>query len=359
MVCVTNLVGDLRSAHHQMSPSLYHYTQTVAPHPGLHLPVSITLIASTHVTNQQLYKSPGLSPCKPRSIPPAFSDSRSCLLDYPLRLACDIPVCSCFDPACTTMSLSRPNKSLQVDPLASRLVYPVTEYSVTPGSSSFTPGHSTDMDTDRILFRIKQGPRTLEQHIREFLAIANYSTLPDCTIIEIYCDGVNEPLRARLRREGPRSSLAEFLNFALLCVGSPCTVEERDNADMAAAHPPRRLAVTPGHDATNKFLAWITREMAAVSERAALMAATAVPVHKMAAAPERVHTLAATTEPVHKVAATAVPVHKMAAVPARAHKMAATAEPVHKMAARTELRHVTAAIPEPYKAAAVFPESSQ
>ncbi|KAL0150728.1 hypothetical protein M9458_053951, partial [Cirrhinus mrigala] len=30
-------------------------------------------------------------------------------------------------PACTTMSLSRPNKSSQVDPLASRLVHPVTK----------------------------------------------------------------------------------------------------------------------------------------------------------------------------------------------------------------------------------------
>ncbi|KAI2648685.1 Retrotransposon-like protein 1 [Labeo rohita] len=164
------------------------------------------------------------------------------------------------------MSLSRPyNKSSHVDPLTSRLVYPITEQSVTTGSSSFTPGHS-DMDTDRILFRIKQGPRSLEQYTREFLVFANYSTLPDSTIIEIFCDGANEHLRTRLRREGPRSSLAAFVNFALMCVGSPCTVgvakEVRDNADKAAAHPSRRLAVTPDHDATNRFSAWIAREMA-------------------------------------------------------------------------------------------------
>ncbi|KAL0153365.1 hypothetical protein M9458_051329 [Cirrhinus mrigala] len=199
-----------------------------------------------------------------------------------------------------------------MDPLASRLTHSVTECTVKQGSSSFTPGHSTDMDTNRILCRIKQGPRTLEQHIREPLAIANYSTLPDCIIIEIFSDGVNQPLRARLRREGPRTSLAAFMDFALLCVGSPFTVgvaeEERDNAVMAAAHP----------------------------------------ACKMAAAPERVHTMAATTESVYK----------MAAAPERAYKMAATEEAVHKMAARTELRHVTAAIPEPCRVA-VFPESSQ
>ncbi|KAL0191934.1 hypothetical protein M9458_010230 [Cirrhinus mrigala] len=125
--------------------------------------------------------------------------------------------------------MSRPvNKGLHMDPLVSRLAPSVTEYSVKTGSSSFTPGQSTDMDTDRILFRIKQGPRTLEQYIREFLAIANHSTLPDCTIIEIFCDGINEPLKAKMRREGPRSSLAAFMDCALLCVGSPFTVGVAD-----------------------------------------------------------------------------------------------------------------------------------
>ncbi|KAI2643990.1 Retrotransposon Gag-like protein 9 [Labeo rohita] len=125
-----------------------------------------------------------------------------------------------------------------MDQLASRLSLSVTEYSVTTGSSSFHPGHSSDMDTDRILCRIKQGPRTLEQYIREFLAIANYSTLPDCIVIEIFCDGINEPLKAKLRREGPRSSLAAFMDCALLTVGSPFTVgvaeEERGNGRHAS-----------------------------------------------------------------------------------------------------------------------------
>ncbi|XP_050988579.1 uncharacterized protein LOC127179290 isoform X2 [Labeo rohita] len=227
------------------------------------------------------------------------------------------------------------------------------EPTVTTGSSSFSPGQSSDMDTDLILARIKQGQRTLEQYIREFLAITNYSTLPDCIIIELFADGVNEPLRARLRREGPRSSLVAFMNFAFLCVGSSCTVgvakEVRDNADRSAAQPSRRLAVTPDHDATNRFSARIAREMAAVTERARAMAASAQPAHKMAAATERVNA----------IAATAVPVHKMAAASERVHTRAATAEPVHKMAARTELCHVTAAIQEPFKVAVTFPESSQ
>ncbi|XP_050948147.1 uncharacterized protein LOC127151841 [Labeo rohita] len=220
-----------------------------------------------------------------------------------------------------------------MDPLASRQSLLVTEQSITTGSSSFHPGHSSDMDTDIILCRIKQKSHTLDQYTREFLSISNHSTLPDCIKIEIFCDGGNQPLRTQLRREGPRSSLEAFLNFALLCVGSPCTVgvaqRERDNAAMATARPARKLAVMPEHDPTNTFVAGIACEMAAVQERAQAMAATAGPVHKMAAAP------------------------------ACAHKMAATAEPGHKMAAETELRHVTAAIPELYGVTAAFPESSQ
>ncbi len=101
------------------------------------------------------------------------------------------------------------------------------------GSSSFLDGHSEGMDITRNLFALKQGPRSLEQHIREFLAIANYSDLPDIMLIEIFCDGIHQPLRSEFRREGTRASLAQFLDYALLTVGSSFTVgvaEERDTA---------------------------------------------------------------------------------------------------------------------------------
>ncbi|KAL0168964.1 hypothetical protein M9458_037186 [Cirrhinus mrigala] len=88
---VMNLVGGLWTAHHQMSLSPYPHTQTVAPHPGLHSPSFSALIGSAPVTNQRRYKSPGLSPCKPRSIVvvliivsfPVFSS-----LAWPSRLDC-------------------------------------------------------------------------------------------------------------------------------------------------------------------------------------------------------------------------------------------------------------------------------
>ncbi|KAL0152535.1 hypothetical protein M9458_052258 [Cirrhinus mrigala] len=362
-----NLVGDLRSAHHQMSLSPCHITQTVALHPGLRIRSPLALIASTPVANQACYKSPGLSLRSSRislclafspghfvsSVSPSafltlarFTDYPSAsrfglcspLIDprryteYPHVLPLLYPFAFVLTLPVSTMSLSRPmNKSSHLDLLASRLFPLVTEYSGTTGSSSFTHGHSTGMDTTRILFRLKQGPGSLEQHIREFLAISNHSDLPDCILIKIFCDGLNELLKVRLRREGPRSSLAVFLDYALLTVGSSFTVgvteEQRDIAVTLAVQPAR------------------------------VMAATTDPFRKLAATPERAHVMAVT----------AVPVHKMVAAPVRAHVMAATAEPVHKMAAKTELRHVTAATPETSKAkaafpdqvAAVFPESSQ
>ncbi|KAL0201349.1 hypothetical protein M9458_004536, partial [Cirrhinus mrigala] len=225
------------------------------------------------------------------------------------------------------MSLSRPmNKSLHLDLLASRFFPHVTEYSVEQGSSNFTHGHYTGMDTTRILLRLKQGPRTLEQHVSEFLAIANHSDLPDYLLIQIFCDGLNEPLKAKLRREGPRSSLAAFMDFALLTVGSLFTV--------GVAEEQRDIAVTPAVQPA--------RQMAAAPEHALIMAATTDPVHKMAAAPVHAHS-------------------GNSGARSQDGGRAAMAEPVHKMAAKTELRHVTAATPEPKSSqvSAVFPESNQ
>ncbi|KAI2645231.1 Filamentous hemagglutinin [Labeo rohita] len=166
-----------------------------------------------------------------------------------------------------TFATDRPTPSSQMDPLASRLTHNVPEYSAPQGSSSFSHGH-TGMDTNRILFRLKQGQRSLEQNISEFLAISNYSDLPDCIIIEIFCDGVNEPLKVRLRREGLRSSLAAFMDFALMCVGSSFTVgvaeEQRDIAVTSAVQPARIkqssvMSLLPYHSQTKLQLRFLNQ----------------------------------------------------------------------------------------------------
>ncbi len=123
------------------------------------------------------------------------------------------------------------------------------------------------------MFALKQGPQSLENHIREFLAIAHYSDLPDIISIEIFCDGINQPLRSHLRPKGPRSSLSCFLDFALLTVGSLFTVgvadEDRDTTSMtemvAAPERTHKMAVTTtGHVITAIHKS--SQDTAAISE---------------------------------------------------------------------------------------------
>ncbi|KAI2650156.1 Adhesive plaque matrix protein [Labeo rohita] len=212
----------------------------------------------------------------------------------------NISVCCCSDPACSTMSLSRPgNKSLQMNPLTSRLSLSVTEYSVTTGSSSFSGELST----------------------------ANHSDLPDYILIEVFCDSLNEPLKSKLRRGGPRSSLAAFMDYALLTVGSLFTVGVAEEECDIATMPVMAAATlsqpgTPGHSC--------------------LMIATPV------------------LKPIHVMVATAKPVHKMEAAPECAHVMPVTAEPVYKMAAKIlQLCFESSQVSESSQVAAVFPESSK
>ncbi|XP_058652289.1 uncharacterized protein LOC131552482 isoform X1 [Onychostoma macrolepis] len=153
---------------------------------------------------------------------------------------------------------------------ASRLVGSVTEYSATQGSSGFPEEHLPGMDTALILLALKQGPRSLKNYIREYLAIVHYSDL----LIEFFCDSINQPLQSEFRREGPRSSLARFIDYALLTDGSLFTVGvaegERNTASMA--------------------------EIAVALEHAHKMAATAEPVHKVAATTTLRHVTTASHE---------------------------------------------------------------
>ncbi len=87
-----------------------------------------------------------------------------------------------------------------------------------------------------MLLTLEQGSRPLEDYIQEYLDLAHFSDLPDCVLIDFFCEGINQPLKSQLIREGPRSSLSQFLDYALLCVGSSFTVgvteEERDTTPI-------------------------------------------------------------------------------------------------------------------------------
>ncbi len=138
-----------------------------------------------------------------------------------------------------------------MDPLASRLVNPVTEYSAKQGSSGFPNQHWSGMDTAILLLALKQGTRSLEGYITEYLALANGSDLPDCLLIDFFCDGLNQPLKAKIIQNGPRLSPSHFLDYALWTVGSAFTVgfvEERETAPnceiTAALEHAHKMAAT-------------------------------------------------------------------------------------------------------------------
>ncbi len=127
------------------------------------------------------------------------------------------------------------NKASQMDPHVPRLVVPVTEYSAQQGSSGFSCGYWPGMDTARMLLTLNQGLRSLEDYIQEYLDLAHFSDLLDCMLIDFFCEGINQPLKSRLIREGPHSSLSQFMDYALLTVGSAFTVgvkEERNTAPV-------------------------------------------------------------------------------------------------------------------------------
>ncbi len=63
-------------------------------------------------------------------------------------------------------------------------------------------------------------------------------------LIDFFCEGINQLLKSRLIREGPRSSLSQFMDYALLTVGSAFTVGVAEERDTALT---RVMAVAPEH----------------------------------------------------------------------------------------------------------------
>ncbi|XP_051768916.1 translation initiation factor IF-2-like isoform X2 [Ctenopharyngodon idella] len=126
------------------------------------------------------------------------------------------------------------NKSLQMDPRSADPSLQKTSPSNDPAAS--TSASSLSMDPAIRLVRLRQGNCTLEDHIQKFLDIAYFSDLPDCALIDFFGYGLNEPLKDYLLINGPRGSFVEFLDFALLTVGSLFTVGVAEERDTSSPH---------------------------------------------------------------------------------------------------------------------------
>ncbi|ROI16557.1 hypothetical protein DPX16_22676 [Anabarilius grahami] len=164
------------------------------------------------------------------------------------------------------------------------------------------------MDPAWCLISLRQGNCTLEAHIQKFLEFAHLSDLPDCALIDFFGHGLNEPLKDYLLTNGPRGSFVEFLDFALLTVGSTFTVGVVEKCDTTLDHV-------------------------------------------MAGAKDNTLKMAATT--------TATPVHVSADHPEQRHDCTDRPEQRHVSADRPEQRHVPADRPEHRHVSADRPVSRQ
>ncbi len=269
-----------------------------------------------------------------------------------------------------------------MDPYASRLVGSDTEYSAAQGSSGFPNEHLSGMDTAILLLAPKQGTRSLERYIAEYLALANGSELPDCILIDFFCDGLNQPLKSKVIHKGPRLSPSHFLDYVLWTVGSAFTVgvaEERDTTlnsviaaalehthkmaattetvhKMAATKTPRHVIVA-SHESS-----WVTADVKEPSQATVdLRESSQTTVDRQslqvsAHLPESLHVCADLPESLHICTDLPESLHICTDLPDSLHVSADLPESRHVSADLPESRHVSADLPEPHHVSTDLPE---
>ncbi len=210
------------------------------------------------------------------------------------------------------------------------------------------------MDTARLLLTLEQGLRSLEDYVQEYLEIAYYSDLPDYVLIDFFCEGINQPLKSQLTLEGPRSSLSDFMDYALLTVGSAFTVGVAEEHDTVLT---RVMTATPEHDhkmavtveSVHKMAATTTPSQATVDHRESSQATVDRRESSQVTVDRRESTqLTADLPGSRHVSADG---HESSHVSADGH------ESSHVSADRPESRHVFADRPESHHVTAVHPES--
>ncbi|XP_058632957.1 uncharacterized protein LOC131541301 [Onychostoma macrolepis] len=116
------------------------------------------------------------------------------------------------------------------------------------------------MDPFNQLLDLQQGSLSIEEYVTQFCVISDKVPFDEVVLKDIFCFGLNEPVKSWLPEGKFNVSLKDFIDYALLCAGSSFTVgvaEEEHNT---------------------------------------------VSVTKMVATPESVHKMAATTTPRHVIA---------------------------------------------------------
>ncbi|ROL55365.1 Asc-type amino acid transporter 1 [Anabarilius grahami] len=72
----------------------------------------------------------------------------------------------------------------------------------------------------------EEGDRSLEEHLEEFLDLADQTTFLDDCLCTFLCIGLNTTTRAQLSGEAPRGSFATFVEWVLVSCGSSFTAND-------------------------------------------------------------------------------------------------------------------------------------
>ncbi len=86
-----------------------------------------------------------------------------------------------------------------------------------------------------LLLLLEQEDRSLEDHTRLFLCVANATSYPDDAVCSFYDASLNTASRALSSEDGPREDFAAFVEWTLVRNGSPLTVSPED--DLARSTP--------------------------------------------------------------------------------------------------------------------------
>ncbi|KAL0190994.1 hypothetical protein M9458_013692 [Cirrhinus mrigala] len=102
------------------------------------------------------------------------------------------------------------------------------------------------MDPTVLLIILKQGERSLEDHTRDYIFLAEHSHFPDSSLCKFYYTGLNTTTKALLSGEGPQESLPDYIEWVLASCGSSWTVDIVEK-DISPTQDPEPSQPAPRH----------------------------------------------------------------------------------------------------------------
>ncbi|KAI2649271.1 Transcription elongation factor spt5 [Labeo rohita] len=102
------------------------------------------------------------------------------------------------------------------------------------------------MDPTVLLIIMKQGERSLEDHTRDYIFLAEHSHFPDSSLCTFYCAGLNTTTKGLLSGEGPQESLPDYIEWVLASCGSSWTIDFVKE-DVSPTLDPKPSQPSPRH----------------------------------------------------------------------------------------------------------------